>query len=84
MSLADGQQTTEHFRNRFPSSAGLVLDVKNTCWNFDNPTHKYPFGEELDPSSKLEKMSSNTWQLAREGESEKFDLRAQKEKLTSC
>ncbi|GFT93636.1 uncharacterized protein TNCV_2755011 [Trichonephila clavipes] len=34
----------------FLSSAGLVLDVKNTCWYFwDNPTHKYPFGEELDP-----------------------------------
>ncbi|GFV39204.1 uncharacterized protein TNCV_1157891 [Trichonephila clavipes] len=30
----------------FLSSAGLVLDVKNTCWYFwDNPTHKYPFGE---------------------------------------
>ncbi|GFW96391.1 uncharacterized protein TNCV_2294631 [Trichonephila clavipes] len=33
----------------FLSSAGLVLDVKNTCWYFwVNPTHKYPFGEELD------------------------------------
>ncbi|GFQ72239.1 transposon Tf2-6 polyprotein [Trichonephila clavata] len=33
----------------FLSSAGLVLDVKNACWYFwDNPTHKYPFGEELD------------------------------------
>ncbi|GFX87141.1 transposon Tf2-8 polyprotein [Trichonephila clavipes] len=48
----------------FLSSAGLVVDVKNTCWYFwDNPTHKYPFGEEL------EKMSSNTCQL-REGEGE--------------
>ncbi|GFX39976.1 hypothetical protein TNCV_2647391 [Trichonephila clavipes] len=50
------------------SSAGLVLDVKNTCWYFrDNPTHKYPFGEELDTPSIVEKMSSNTCQL-REGE----------------
>ncbi|GFU30115.1 retrovirus-related Pol polyprotein from transposon opus [Nephila pilipes] len=29
---------------------GLILDVKNACWYFcDNPTHKYPFGEELTP-----------------------------------
>ncbi|GFY71003.1 hypothetical protein TNIN_80831 [Trichonephila inaurata madagascariensis] len=36
----------------FLSSAGLVVDVKNTCWNFwDNPTHKHPFGEELDTLS---------------------------------
>ncbi|GFW99515.1 uncharacterized protein TNCV_3417481 [Trichonephila clavipes] len=48
----------------FLSSAGLVLDVKNTCWYFwDNPTHKYPFGEELDTPSIVEKMSSNTCQL---------------------
>ncbi|GFY24527.1 uncharacterized protein TNCV_1015731 [Trichonephila clavipes] len=54
----------------FLSSAGLVLDVKNTCWYFwDNPTHKYPFGEELDPPFIVEKMSSNTCQL-REGEGE--------------
>ncbi|GFU15480.1 retrovirus-related Pol polyprotein from transposon 412 [Trichonephila clavipes] len=52
----------------FLSSAGLVLDVKNTYWYFwDNPTHKYPFGEELDTPSIVEKMSSNTCQL-REGE----------------
>ncbi|GFV41199.1 retrovirus-related Pol polyprotein from transposon 17.6 [Trichonephila clavipes] len=52
----------------FLSSAGLVLDVKNTCWYFwDNPTHKYPFGEELDTPSIVEKMSSNTCHL-REGE----------------
>ncbi|GFU54735.1 SCAN box domain-containing protein [Trichonephila clavipes] len=52
----------------FLSSAGLVLDTKNTCWYFwDNPTHKYPFGEELDTPSIVEKMSSNTCQL-REGE----------------
>ncbi|GFX95210.1 pro-Pol polyprotein [Trichonephila clavipes] len=52
----------------FLSSAGLVLDVKTTCWYFwDNPTHKYPFGEELDTPSVVEKMSSNTCQL-REGE----------------
>ncbi|GFT20281.1 retrovirus-related Pol polyprotein from transposon 297 [Trichonephila clavipes] len=65
MSLADGQQTT---------------DVKNTCWYFwDNPTHKYPFGEELDTLSIVEKMSSNTCQL-REGEGESLTS-AQKEKL---
>ncbi|GFV64085.1 uncharacterized protein TNCV_2461121 [Trichonephila clavipes] len=53
MSLADGQQTT---------------DVKNTCWYFwDNPTHKYSFGEELDTPSIAQKISSNTCQL-REGE----------------
>ncbi|GFX01863.1 retrovirus-related Pol polyprotein from transposon 412 [Trichonephila clavipes] len=52
----------------FLSSAGLVLVVKNTCWYFwDNPTHKYSFGEELDTSTIVEKMSSNTCQL-REGE----------------
>ncbi|GFU10967.1 uncharacterized protein TNCV_2934531 [Trichonephila clavipes] len=40
----------------FFSSAGLVLDVKNTCWYFwDNPTHKYPFGEELDTPFIAEK-----------------------------
>ncbi|GFV33025.1 uncharacterized protein TNCV_4094571 [Trichonephila clavipes] len=56
----------------FLSSAGLVLDVKNTCWYFwDNPTHKYPFGEELDTPSIVKKMSSNTCQL-REGEGETF------------
>ncbi|GFX45875.1 hypothetical protein TNCV_3607361 [Trichonephila clavipes] len=43
----------------FLSSADLVLDVKNTCWYFwNNPTHKYPFGEELDTPSVVEKMSS--------------------------
>ncbi|GFT63828.1 CCHC-type domain-containing protein [Trichonephila clavipes] len=64
-SLTDSQQTT---------------DVKNTCWYFwDNLTHKYPFGEELDTPSILEKMSSNTCQLReREGESL---ISAQKEKL---
>ncbi|GFS46211.1 uncharacterized protein NPIL_76961 [Nephila pilipes] len=36
----------------FLSSAGLILDVKNACWYFwDNPTHTYPFGEELDTPS---------------------------------
>ncbi|GFX83127.1 uncharacterized protein TNCV_4987211 [Trichonephila clavipes] len=59
MSLADGQQTT---------------DVKNTCWYFwDNATHKYPFGEELDIPSIVEKMSSNTCQL-REGEGETTNI----------
>ncbi|GFX15746.1 retrovirus-related Pol polyprotein from transposon 17.6 [Trichonephila clavipes] len=52
----------------FLSSAGLILDVKNTCWYFwDNPSHKYPFGEELDTPSIAEKMSSNICQL-KEGE----------------
>ncbi|GFT75750.1 uncharacterized protein TNCV_3125451 [Trichonephila clavipes] len=65
MSLADGHQTT---------------DVKNTCWYFWNyPTHKYPFGEELDTPSIVEKISSNTCQL-REGEGESLTS-AQKEKL---
>ncbi|GFV81899.1 uncharacterized protein TNCV_1057861 [Trichonephila clavipes] len=64
----------------FLSSDGLVLDVKNTCWYFwDNPTHKYPFGEELDTPSIVEKMSSNTCQF-REGEGESLTS-AQKEKL---
>ncbi|GFW51332.1 hypothetical protein TNCV_3254611 [Trichonephila clavipes] len=48
----------------FLSFAGLVLDVKNTYWYFwDNPTHKYPFGEELNTPFIVEKMSSNTCQL---------------------
>ncbi|GFV76473.1 retrovirus-related Pol polyprotein from transposon 412 [Trichonephila clavipes] len=42
----------------FLSSAGLVLDVKNTCWYFwDNPTHKYPFVEELVTPSIKEKVN---------------------------
>ncbi|GFV48430.1 retrovirus-related Pol polyprotein from transposon 412 [Trichonephila clavipes] len=67
----------------FLSSAGLVLDVKNTCWYFwDNPTHKYPFGEELDTPSIVEKMSSNTCQL-KKGKVKLLPLCvcAQKEKL---
>ncbi|GFS58056.1 retrovirus-related Pol polyprotein from transposon 297 [Trichonephila clavipes] len=72
MSLADGQQTTGE------ALTTQVLDVKNTCWYFwDNPTHKHPFGEELDTPSIVEKMSSNTCQL-REGESL---TSAQKKKL---
>ncbi|GFY72442.1 retrovirus-related Pol polyprotein from transposon opus [Trichonephila inaurata madagascariensis] len=64
----------------FLSSAGLVLDVKNIFWYFwDNATHKYPFGEELDNPSIAEKMSSNTCQL-REGEGESL-IPVQKEKL---
>ncbi|GFU00704.1 uncharacterized protein NPIL_579191 [Nephila pilipes] len=63
----------------FPSSASLILDVKNTCWYFwDNPTHKYPFGEELDTPSIAE-MSSNTCQF-KEGEGESLTS-FQKEKL---
>ncbi|GFW43368.1 pro-Pol polyprotein [Trichonephila clavipes] len=78
ISLADGQQTTGDALT--PNSAGLVLDVKNTCWYFwNNPTHKYPFGEELDTPSVVEKMYSNTCQL-REGEGERLTS-AQKEKL---
>ncbi|GFW34697.1 retrovirus-related Pol polyprotein from transposon 17.6 [Trichonephila clavipes] len=68
----------------FLSSAGLVLDVKNACWYFwNNPTHKYPFGEELDTPSVVERMSSSTCQL-REGEGESLTsvcVCAQKEKL---
>ncbi|GFX53074.1 hypothetical protein TNCV_1655331 [Trichonephila clavipes] len=64
----------------FLTSAGLLLDVKNTCWYFwYNPTHKYLFGEELDTPSMVEKMSSNTCQL-RAGEGESLTS-AQKEKL---
>ncbi|GFY47019.1 uncharacterized protein TNIN_277161 [Trichonephila inaurata madagascariensis] len=78
-----GRWSTDHrtlLGTDFLSSAGLVLDVKNTCWYFwDNPTHKYPFGEELDTPSIAEKMSSNTCQL-REGEGESLTS-AQKEKL---
>ncbi|GFV79161.1 hypothetical protein TNCV_1817081 [Trichonephila clavipes] len=36
---------------------------------WDNPTHKYPFGEELDTPSIVDKMSSNSCQL-KEGEGE--------------
>ncbi|GFV69282.1 retrovirus-related Pol polyprotein from transposon 412 [Trichonephila clavipes] len=72
----------------FLSSAGLVLNVKNTCWYFwDNPTHKYPFREELDTPSIVDKMSINTCQL-REGEGQSLTsvcvcarARAQKEKI---
>ncbi|GFV07381.1 retrovirus-related Pol polyprotein from transposon 412 [Trichonephila clavipes] len=64
----------------FLSSTGLVLDVKNACWYlWDNPTHKYPFCEELDTASIDEKMSSNICQL-REGEGESLTS-VQKEKL---
>ncbi|GFX11676.1 retrovirus-related Pol polyprotein from transposon opus [Trichonephila clavipes] len=66
--LAKGNRTL--LGTDFLSSAGLVLDVKNICWYFwDNPTHKYLFGEELDIPSIVEKTSSNTCQL-REGEGE--------------
>ncbi|GFX70197.1 retrovirus-related Pol polyprotein from transposon 412 [Trichonephila clavipes] len=76
--LAKGNRTL--LGTDFLSSAGLVLDVKNTCWYFlDNPTHKYPFCEELDIPSIVEKMSSKTCQL-REGKSESLTS-AQKEKL---
>ncbi|GFY48468.1 retrovirus-related Pol polyprotein from transposon 17.6 [Trichonephila inaurata madagascariensis] len=79
LTLAKGNRTL--LGTDFLSSAGLVLDVKNTCWHFwDNPAHKYPFGKELDTPSIAEKMSSNTCQL-REGEGESLTS-AQKEKLT--
>ncbi|GFX98466.1 uncharacterized protein TNCV_4002351 [Trichonephila clavipes] len=66
MSLADGQQTT-----------GEALTTQ-FCWFGSRCEeyllvllrqfyHKYPFGEELDTPSIVEKMSSNTCQL-REGE----------------
>ncbi|GFV16796.1 hypothetical protein TNCV_3362931 [Trichonephila clavipes] len=63
----------------FLSSSGLVLYVKNTYWYFwDNLTHKYAFGEELDTPSTAD-MSSNTCRLReRDGESL---TSAQKEKL---
>ncbi|GFS63036.1 retrovirus-related Pol polyprotein from transposon opus [Nephila pilipes] len=65
---AKGNQTL--LGTDFLSLAGLVLDVKNACWCFwDNPTHKYPFGEELDTSFIAEKISSNTCQI-REGQGE--------------
>ncbi|GFX10638.1 uncharacterized protein TNCV_4620791 [Trichonephila clavipes] len=68
MSLADGQQITG---TDFLSSASLVQDVKNACWYFwDNPTHKYAFGAELDTPSIAEKMSSNTFQLRGGGRGE--------------
>ncbi|GFV33037.1 CCHC-type domain-containing protein [Trichonephila clavipes] len=75
---AKGNQTL--LGTDFLSSAGLVLDVKNAWWYFwDNPTHKYLFGEELDTTSIAEKMSNNTFQLReREGESL---TSVQKEKL---
>ncbi|GFU50489.1 hypothetical protein NPIL_18741 [Nephila pilipes] len=50
----------------------LVLDVKNSYSHpsgailLGNPTHKYPFGEELDIPSIAEKISSNSCPL-REG-----------------
>ncbi|GFU82443.1 retrovirus-related Pol polyprotein from transposon opus [Trichonephila clavipes] len=70
LSKAKGNRTL--LGTNFRSSAGLVLDVKNTCWYFwDKSTHKYPFGEELDTPSIVEKISSNTCQL-REGEEESF------------
>ncbi|GFT69002.1 uncharacterized protein NPIL_677791 [Nephila pilipes] len=61
-------------------STGLILDVKNACWYFwDNPTHKYPFGEESDTPSIAEKISSSTCQL-REGAGKSLTL-FQMEKL---
>ncbi|GFU27049.1 retrovirus-related Pol polyprotein from transposon 17.6 [Trichonephila clavipes] len=76
--LAKGNRTL--LGTYFLSSAGLVLDVKNTCWYFwNNPTHKYSFAEELDTPSIVKKMSSNTCQF-REGEGESL-ISAQKEKL---
>ncbi|GFS64646.1 uncharacterized protein NPIL_697741 [Nephila pilipes] len=68
MNLTNGQQITGKGKRTlletdFLSSAGLVLDVKNACWYFwDNSTHKYSFGEELDTSS-ISEMSGTTCQL---------------------
>ncbi|GFT02062.1 retrovirus-related Pol polyprotein from transposon opus [Trichonephila clavipes] len=72
-------------RNRFPQFCRFRSRCEEyLCWYFwDNPTHKYPFGEELDTPSIAEKMSSNTCQL-REGEGESLTsvcVCAQKEKL---
>ncbi|GFX38362.1 uncharacterized protein TNCV_2343381 [Trichonephila clavipes] len=89
MSLADVNRPQEKGNRKllgtdFLSSAGLVLDMKDTCWYFwDNPTHKYPFGEELDTPSIVEKMSSNTCQL-REGEGESLTSVPRRRNLTSC
>ncbi|GFT76597.1 pro-Pol polyprotein [Trichonephila clavipes] len=49
----------------------------------DNPTHKYPIGEELDTPSIVEKMSSNTCQ-SREGEGESLTSVPRRRNLTSC
>ncbi|GFR19138.1 uncharacterized protein TNCT_510191 [Trichonephila clavata] len=68
----------------FFSSAGLVLDEKNACWYFwDNPTHKYPFGEELDTPSIAEEMSRNTCQL-REGEVASWPRISSKLSVVDC
>ncbi|GFT81053.1 hypothetical protein NPIL_671091 [Nephila pilipes] len=66
-------------QNKSSSAAGSLrfpvilswTNMKNACLHFwDNPIHKYPFGEELDTPSLAEKMSSNTDQLLeRKGES---------------
>ncbi|GFV34247.1 uncharacterized protein TNCV_991681 [Trichonephila clavipes] len=83
MSLVDGQQTTDEALTTQFCWFGSRCE-EYTCWYFwDNPTHKYPFGEELDPPSIVKKMSSNTCQL-REGEGESLTsvcVCAQKEKL---
>ncbi|GFV89349.1 retrovirus-related Pol polyprotein from transposon 297 [Trichonephila clavipes] len=78
MSLADGQQTTdEALTTQFSWFGSRCEEYLLVLW--DNPTHKYPFGEELDTLSIVEKMSSNTCQL-REGEGESLTS-SQKEKL---
>ncbi|GFV52725.1 uncharacterized protein TNCV_2873961 [Trichonephila clavipes] len=78
MSLADGQQTTgEALTTQFCWFGSRCEEYLSYFW--DNPTYKYPFGEELDTPSIVEKMSSNTCQL-REGEGESLTS-AQKTKL---
>ncbi|GFU99132.1 retrovirus-related Pol polyprotein from transposon 17.6 [Trichonephila clavipes] len=57
----------------------LTMSLEDGQQTTDYPTHKYPFGEELDTPSIVEKMSSNTCQL-REGKGESLTS-AQKKKL---
>ncbi|GFT84528.1 uncharacterized protein TNCV_3380361 [Trichonephila clavipes] len=67
----------------FLSSAGLVLDVKNTCWYFwDNPTHKYPFGEELNTPSIVEKTSKTSMTIGEKLTFIRFALNTAKCKKT--
>ncbi|GFT59165.1 hypothetical protein NPIL_555061, partial [Nephila pilipes] len=57
MSLAEGQQSTGE-----ALTTQVIVEIErrsvlNSYW--DNPTHKKPFGEEMDTLSIAEKMSSN-------------------------
>ncbi|GFV55676.1 hypothetical protein TNCV_278971 [Trichonephila clavipes] len=74
LSLADGQQTTDEAPTTQFCWFGPRCEEYLYWYFWDNPTHKYPFGEELDTPSIVEKMSSNTCQL-REGKGESLTLR---------